>query len=58
MMKLFALIPLLCSAFVLHRVWFTGRKISTGGKLLWSVAAVLFNFLTLIAFLISNPGKD
>lgn len=58
MIKLLALIPIICTAYVLHRVWFTGRNMSTGAKLLWSVAAILFNFLTLIAFVVSNPGKD
>ena len=56
-MKILLLLPLICTAFVLQRVWFTDNNMKLGSKLVWSVAALLFNFLTLIAFLIAQPHK-
>jgi hypothetical protein len=56
-MKLLAIIPILCAAYVLYNTLFTKNSMSTTSKLLWSLCAIIFNFLTLIAFLIAQPNK-
>lgn len=56
-MKILALIPILCAAYVLYNTWFTKNRMSTTSKLIWSFCAILFNILTAIAFRIKLPHK-
>lgn len=44
------LVGLVCAVWVLYDVWANNKKASTGVKVLWSIAAVIFSIITAVVY--------
>lgn len=53
-MKLLAIIPILCAAYVIYQVWFKRPEMGVGFKIAWSVVAVLFSVFTAAFYYLRN----
>jgi len=55
MKTIFALIPILCSAYVIYNVWGPDKdKRTVGYKIVWTFFAVVFNVLTAVVYAINK----
>ncbi len=47
---IFYLIAVFCAVWVIYQVWAVNTKLNLGGKLVWTVFALIFNILTAIVY--------
>ncbi|NCB19652.1 MAG: hypothetical protein EOM61_08545 [Bacteroidia bacterium] len=50
MEKLIGLIGIVCAIWVIYEVWANHKSMSVGEKILWTIAAIIFNIITAIVF--------
>lgn len=43
-------IALICAVWVIYDVWANQKKMADGHKILWTIAAIVFNILTAIVY--------
>ncbi len=46
----FGLLALACAVWVIYDVWTKNTKLSQNYKIIWTIVAVLFNFITAIVY--------
>jgi len=50
MMGVMGTVQLICTIWVLYEVWAVNKSLSTGAKVLWTLAAIFFGFISAIAY--------
>lgn len=56
-MGIYGGISLICTIWVLYEVWAVNRSLSTGGKVLWTIVALMFNVIGAIAYYFIEKNK-
>ncbi len=44
------MISLFCTIWVIYEVWSVNTRLETGGKILWTLGALIFNIITAILY--------
>ncbi len=44
------IVAIVCAVWVIYDVWAVNQKLSGGGKILWTIFALLFNIITAIVY--------
>ncbi|MCG8308135.1 MAG: PLDc N-terminal domain-containing protein [Cytophagales bacterium] len=47
---IFYIIGVICAVWVIYDVWAVNKKLSTAGKMIWSIFAILFSVITAIVY--------
>jgi hypothetical protein len=55
--KLFWLIGVICSVWVIYEVWWKNRRLNDTGKLLWTLGAVLGSIITAILYFFIEKNR-
>jgi magnesium-transporting ATPase (P-type) len=50
MARLIPIILLACAAWVIYQVWFVNRRFTDTEKLIWTLAAIFFSFITAVIY--------
>ncbi len=50
MTTVFWILVIVCAVWVIYDVWAVNTKLGTGGKLIWSIFAILFSVVTAIVY--------
>lgn len=48
--SLLYIIGVICAVWVIYDVWAVNKKLSSGGKLIWTVFAILFSIVTAVVY--------
>lgn len=54
---LLSIIGLIAFLYVAYNVWAVNRSLSTGAKVLWTIAALIFNIITAIVYYFVEDRK-
>ena len=44
------ILGIVCAVWVIYDVWAVNKKLSTGGKAVWTIFAILFSVITAIVY--------
>ena len=55
--KLIGLIGLIAAAWVIYDLWTKNKRLSDTEKLVWTIAAVVFNILTAVIYYFTQKQK-
>ena len=50
MTEILYLLGVVCAVWVIYDVWAVNKKVGTGGKVIWSIFAILFSVVTAIVY--------
>lgn len=50
-------ISLICTIWVVYEVWAVNRSLSTGGKVLWTIVALMFGLIGAVAYYFIEKNK-
>jgi len=50
MNNIFYIIAIICAVWVIYDVWAVNNKYGTGGKVIWSIFALLFSVVTAVVY--------
>ncbi|HOF44137.1 MAG TPA: PLDc N-terminal domain-containing protein [Candidatus Pacearchaeota archaeon] len=51
---LVGIVALICAVWIIYDVWANQKKMSSGYKILWTVAAIVFSIFTAIVYYFVN----
>ena len=54
---IYGIIHLVCAVWVIYEVWVVNKKMSEGGKLLWTILALLFSIITAIVYYFTQKNN-
>ena len=50
MTEILYILGIVCAVWVIYDVWAVNKKVGTGGKVIWSIFAILFSIVTAIVY--------
>ncbi len=57
MRALLPLISLAAAVWVIYQVWEKNKRLTTTHKILWTIAAILFNILTAVVYFLLEKSR-